>query len=113
MKPNLYSTPDDRQLARDAGITVARLRADRKADDLKDKATLTTPINRAALTPAQKAQIDALTSFVETIEQTGGVTKHTGKHDGGPTVDPEWLDLGEAYRKGCAVLGRKPVIVEV
>lgn len=34
MRHNPYATPDDRELARDAGITVAQLRADRKAQDV-------------------------------------------------------------------------------
>ena len=35
-KTNPHTTPDDRQLAMDCGISVKRLRADRKAEDLPE-----------------------------------------------------------------------------
>ncbi len=37
-------------------------------------------------------QKNALLSFIETIEATGGVNR-----DLSPVADPEWQDLGEAY----------------
>lgn len=57
--------------------------------------------------PTEKDPIKAaLLAFVQTIEDTGGVTEHTGADDGGPATDPEWLDLGDAYRDACAALSR-------
>jgi len=45
-------------------------------------------------------QKNALLSFIETIEATGGVNR-----DLSPVGDPEWQDLGEAYAEACSVLG--------
>jgi hypothetical protein len=45
-------------------------------------------------------QKNALLSFIETIEATGGVNA-----DLSPAGDPEWRDLGEAYAEACSVLG--------
>ncbi len=47
-------------------------------------------------------QKNALLSFIETIEATGGVNR-----DLSPVADPEWQDLGEAYAQACSVLGCK------
>jgi len=47
-------------------------------------------------------QKNALLSFIETIEATGGVNR-----DLSPVGDPEWQDLGEAYAEACSVLGCK------
>jgi len=47
-------------------------------------------------------QKNALLSFIETIEATGGVNR-----DLSPVADPEWQDLGEAYAEACSVLGCK------
>jgi hypothetical protein len=52
----------------------------------------------------------ALIAFVEAIESVGGVTEHTDNLDGGPITNPEWLDLGDAYRDACKVLGQEPLI---
>ncbi len=58
--------------------------------------------------PTTTAEL-ALKEFIETIDQTGGVTQHTGKNDGGPVTDPEWLDLGDAYRTACAAMQHTPL----
>jgi len=51
--------------------------------------------------------LSALRDFADCIDSTGGV------FDDGlsicPTADPEWTDLGAAYVKACAALGRRPV----
>jgi hypothetical protein len=59
---------------------------------------------------SQKAKA-ALEEFVSAIEVTGGVKadpEGSGLHV--PVGDEEWVDLGEAYLKACAALGRKPKV---
>jgi len=51
----------------------------------------------------------ALASFCSTIEMTGGVRQNdTGCY--APVCDPDWTDLGEAYREACLALDRLPII---
>jgi hypothetical protein len=50
-----------------------------------------------------------LIEFCDTIEAAGGVARdQQGLH--GPVGDPEWVDLGEAYRDACLALDRLPKI---
>lgn len=50
----------------------------------------------------------ALLDFVDAINATGGVTKD---HEGFtvPVFDEDFIDLGEAYMRACAVLNLKPM----
>lgn len=52
---------------------------------------------------------EALHDFIKCVGNTGGVVLH---NDGlpVPAVDREWIDLGEAYIKGCRALGIEPDI---
>ncbi len=49
----------------------------------------------------------ACRDFVDAIDATGGAVRFP---DGfvAPDADHDWIDLGEAYLKACAALGRKP-----
>ena len=53
----------------------------------------------------------ALAQFVEAIEATGGVAREVSGLLA-PVADPEWVDLGEAYARACAALGREPVVAD-
>lgn len=50
----------------------------------------------------------ALKAVVSTIENTGGIIRRNDDFSGGPVADPEWLDLGDAYRAACVALRIKP-----
>ena len=52
----------------------------------------------------------ALDTFIDTIEATGGCVRDQDGHVA-PEGDPDWIDLGEAYVRACAALGRTPLIV--
>lgn len=53
----------------------------------------------------------ALSLLIRTIEGTGGVIQTEEGHLV-PWADPDWIDLGEAYRLACESFGREPKIVE-
>lgn len=54
---------------------------------------------------------EALSAFFAAIESTGGVARNAkGLYE--PAGDPEWIDLGYAYVRLCASIGRKPMINE-
>lgn len=88
---------------------------DRAALRMYDAALASLPPSQSQQTPAPAPSAPkdaALLAFIDTVEATGGVTEQDEEGEqggGGPAGDPEWLDLGEAYRLACAALGRKPV----
>jgi hypothetical protein len=45
----------------------------------------------------------ALRAFMSCIDVTGGL-----QDDDCPVIDPEWLDLGDAYLLACKTLGVEP-----
>ena len=51
----------------------------------------------------------ALASLVNTVESTGGVMQNRKGHLL-PKADPEWIDLGDAYKEACEALGRKMMV---
>jgi hypothetical protein len=65
------------------------------------------------ITPGTNGSTDAvraaLDGFIEAIESTGGCFRN----EGGvltPVGDPDWTDLGDAYVRACAAIGRTPLI---
>lgn len=54
-------------------------------------------------------KVAALDGFVRTIEATGGVVRLPSGHHV-PRIDPDWVDLGEAYLMACAAIGRQPMV---
>lgn len=53
----------------------------------------------------------AVRQFTDTVEVTGGLIHHD---DGtvAPASDPDWIDLGEAYKAVCEAIGREPMVPE-
>jgi hypothetical protein len=83
----------------------AALAAQRKSMDPYHAELLEWALGMISSNPLGKA----LAEFVDVIEATGGVAKDdAGLH--APMADPEWIDLGEAYVRACAVLGKESVV---
>jgi hypothetical protein len=65
-------------------------------------------------TPGTNGSTDAvraaLDGFIEAIETTGGCFRNEGGVLA-PAGDPDWTDLGDAYVRACAAIGRTPLIV--
>ena len=49
----------------------------------------------------------ALLTFIDTIEVTGGIPQQ-GDGRIAPIADGDWIDLGEAYLPACNALSRHP-----
>ena len=51
----------------------------------------------------------ALTAFINTVNATGGLVR---LEDGtyGLEVDPDWIDLADAYLSACNALARQPMV---
>ena len=52
-------------------------------------------------------KIQALLTFVDTIDVTGGI-RDQGDGTVAPIADEDWIDLGEAYLQACNALGHPP-----